>query len=79
MPFCNYDPATMKSLYAVFDGAWAELQAKHSAVPSLADAARIKMTITNNLLAAAACGERDPEQLKRTALDGVDPIHRLAS
>jgi hypothetical protein len=69
MPFRKYDPKTMKLLDAVFDAAWAELTAKREAI-SISDAAKMKMAVTNRLLAAADRGERDPDRLRRIALSG---------
>ena len=68
MPFRKYDPKTMKLLDAVFDAAWAELMGKGEATLSVADAAKMKMAVTNRLLAAADRGERDPDRLRRMAL-----------
>jgi hypothetical protein len=69
MPFRKYDPKTMKLLDAVFDKAWAELTVKREATVSISDAAKMKMAVTNRLLAAADRGERDPDRLRRIALD----------
>ena len=64
----------MKLLYTAFDAAWAEVTAKHKAASSISDAAAMKMTVTNRLLAAADRGERDPDRLRRIALNGNDGI-----
>ncbi len=70
MPFRKYDPKTMKLLDAVFDATWAELTAKREATLSISDAAKMKMAVTNRLLAAADRGERDPDRLSCVALSG---------
>ena len=74
MPFRKYDPETTKLLDAAFDAAWAEFMAKHEGAPSISDAAKMKMTVTNKLLAAADRGERDPDRLRRVALNESDGI-----
>ena len=73
MPFRKYDPKTMKLLDAVFDATWAELTAKREAI-SISDAAKMKMAVTNRLLAAADRGERDANRLRRAALNESDGI-----
>jgi len=70
MPFSLHDPVTAQLLYRVFDAVILDLDGSLALSP-----ARKPTTIaqiTQQLLAAADTGEREPERLKLLALEGID-------
>lgn len=68
----SYDAQTNALLYRVTDSALLELA--RSPAMSVARKAATIAQITEQLMAAADNGERDPARLKRRALFGIDRI-----
>jgi hypothetical protein len=73
MPFSNaaYDPETLALLTRAFDDAWREVEATKIAGET-GDGAGIRTALAIRIMIAANEGERDPERLKRLALQAID-------
>jgi hypothetical protein len=70
MPFGAFDPETVKLLSAALQAAWHDLE-RDEPKNSAAKKAKLIRAMTQNFLAAAASGERDPQRLKACALNGA--------
>ena len=72
MPFRQFDASTIAILRRVRDDLFLDLS--ESSVLSAGEKSVGEARITKQLVAAAESGERNPERLKNSALNGVDGI-----
>ncbi len=72
MPFRKFDAPTSAILQRLRDELFLDLSA--SSVLSAGEKKAGETRITEQLVAAATKGERNPERLRNFALDGVDGI-----
>ena len=65
----SYSPALLKALEQAFDAVWTTLYAH---VPTVGDQAKeLKITLSQTLIALAAEGITDPQELRRKALENM--------
>jgi hypothetical protein len=65
----SYSPALLTSLEQAFDAVWTTLYAH---VPTSGDQAKeLKITLSQTLIALAAEGITDPQELRRRALENM--------
>lgn len=72
MPFRQFDAPTSSLLKRVRDDLFLDIS--ESSVLSATEKSAGETRITEQLIAAAVNGERNPERLKNLALDGIDGI-----
>jgi hypothetical protein len=72
MPFSeeHFDPVTLAILSQAFEAAWTEVQATNANTVGDSLAARTAMAV--RIMAAAKEGVRDPDRLRRLAIQAVD-------
>ena len=72
MPFSeeHFDPVTLEILSQAFDAAWTEVQAANPKWVGDGSAARTVMAV--RIMAAAKDGVRDPERLRRLAIQAIE-------
>jgi hypothetical protein len=72
MPFDKgYDPETVGIMTEALEGAWAQLQSS-SSVGYGSDKAALRRALALRITAAVRLGQRDPDRLRRVALQVVD-------
>lgn len=65
----DYDPEALQTLYEAFDAVW--MYAVAYCAP-LAARVAIRKRMTRRLVDAVEAGERDPEKLRRAALEAIE-------
>jgi hypothetical protein len=66
-----FDPETVKLIACAYETAWREIEAAAGKPMSLATRNETSTALTQQLLAAAEAGERDPAKLKLLALEAM--------
>jgi hypothetical protein len=66
----NFDPNTLKIVYAAFDNAWDEIASQVSSRPDAIEAARLRLA--EIVLSLARNGSRDAEALRDAAVNAMN-------
>jgi hypothetical protein len=66
-----FDPETVNLIAAVYNAAWQEIEAAAAKPMSLSQRTEASTALTRHIIAAVEAGERDPNELKRIALEAM--------